>query len=258
MSTRPLLFQDGGRDGRPPGHFSAHYETNEALRCCHKAIELDPHFGAAYGIAARCRVWRLGNRWYDDIEQARSETIQFGWQSVRVGANDPSALAGGGFALAAGGELEAGASFIDRALALDQNFAAAWHMSAFVRLWLGQPDLALNHEKRSLRLTPIDPRIGHMETVMTFAHFNAERFEEAAEWAEKAIRSLPNWLMALGIAAASFALSGRQDEAQRTVARLREINPAANASAIVGIVSYRRQEDSARWAEGLRRAGLPE
>ena len=233
--------------------------TDEAIRSCHKAIELDPNFGSAYGIAARCRVWRLANRWCDDIEQARAETTKFGWQAVRVGADDPSALAGGGFALAmAGSELEAGASFIDRALAIDQNFAAAWHLSAFVRLWLGQPEIALDHDLRSLRLSPIDPRIGQVQTAIAFAHFNLERFDDAAEWGEKGTRTQPNWPLALGIAAASFALSGRQDEAQRTVARLRELDPIVSISTIVSTVPFRRHEDIARWADGLRRAGLPE
>ena len=233
--------------------------TEEALRLCHKAIQLDPDFATAYGIAARCRVWSLVNRWYADIEQAITEITQFGWRAVRVGADDPSALAGGGFALAlAGHELDAGASFIDRAVTIDPNFAAAWHFSSNVRIWLGQPDLALDHNMRALRLSPIDPRIGQMQNAMAFAYFCADQIDEAAAWAEKATRSQPNWPVALGIAAAAFALSRREVEAQKAVAHLRALNPNMRVSDVVSLLPLRRQEDSERWAEGLRRASLPE
>jgi adenylate cyclase len=131
-------------------------------------------------------------------------------------------------------------------------------LSAFVRLWLGQPEVALDHDLRSLRLSPIDPRIGQVQTAIAFAHFNLEQFDEAAEWGEQGTRTQPNWPLSLGIAAASFALCGRQDEAQRAIARLRELNPIVSISTIVRTVPFRRHEDAARWAEGLRRAGLPE
>jgi tetratricopeptide (TPR) repeat protein len=131
-------------------------------------------------------------------------------------------------------------------------------LSSFVRLWLGQPELAVDHEMRALRLSPIDPRIGHMETAAAFGYYYAARFAEAALWAEKAMRSMPKWPVALGIAAGSFALSGRQDEAVKAVARLRELNPNIRIADIASIFPFRRADDTARWTEGLRRAGLSE
>jgi hypothetical protein len=79
---------------------------------------------------------------------------------VKAGTDDAIALAGCGFALAyIGRDLDAGAAFIDRALTIDPNSAATWHVSSFVRTWLGQPDLGIDHEMRALRLSPLDPRI---------------------------------------------------------------------------------------------------
>ncbi|MFY9817670.1 MAG: hypothetical protein WAK36_13420, partial [Pseudolabrys sp.] len=57
--------------------------------------------------------------------------------------NDAAALSAGGYTLAyVVGELDDGAAFIDRALALNPNLAAAWYHSGVARNWLGEPDSA--------------------------------------------------------------------------------------------------------------------
>ena len=43
---------------------------------------------------------------------------------------------------------------VDRALALNPSFARGWYVSGFLRLWAGQPDLAIEHVETSLRLSP--------------------------------------------------------------------------------------------------------
>ena len=42
------------------------------------------------------------------------------------------------------------------------------------------------------------------------------------------------------------------------MARLRALDPALRLSNLKDLLPFRRPEDFARWAEGLRRAGLPE
>ena len=43
--------------------------TNEALRLFHRAVELDPDFAPAYGMAAYCYLWRKVNGWTVNYEQ---------------------------------------------------------------------------------------------------------------------------------------------------------------------------------------------
>jgi tetratricopeptide (TPR) repeat protein len=93
---------------------------------------------------------------------------------------------------------------------------------------------------------------------MAFAHFFAGRYDEAASWAEKALREQPSWIPALRTAAASYALSGREQEAQQTMARLRRLAPDIRVSRLKDLMPLRRPEDLKRFTEGLRKAGLPE
>ena len=97
-----------------------------------------------------------------------------------------------------------------------------------------------------------------MQTATAFAHFFAGRPEEAFSWAEKAVRMQSNFYIAVCIAAASGALAGKPAEAEKAMARLRQINPALRVSNLKNMLPIRRPEDLARLAEGLRKAGLPE
>jgi hypothetical protein len=69
---------------------------------------------------------------------------------------------------------------------------------------------------------------------------------------------LPSFLMVVGIIAASHALAGRTDEGRRAMAHLRELDPALRISNLKDWLPIHRAEDLATFAEGLRRAGLPE
>jgi hypothetical protein len=73
-----------------------------------------------------------------------------------------------------------------------------------------------------------------------------------------AVREQPNHFIAAGVAAASGALAGRSADAQKAMERLRQLDPALRLSNLKDLFPLRRSEDFARWAEGLRMAGLPE
>jgi hypothetical protein len=90
-------------------------------------------------------------------------------------------------------------------------------------------------------------------------HFFLGRYDEAASWAAMASQDSPDFQPGLRIAAASNAMAGRPERAQKAVARLRQLNPALRVSTLKNVVGpYRRAEDLSRYEEGLRRAGLPE
>src|SRR5262249_41211124 len=126
------------------------------------------------------------------------------------------------------------------------------------RTWLGEPETALEHEARAMRLSPLDPLIGQMQSATAWAHFTAGRYEDALSWVERAIRGMPNWVPAHIVAAAGNAIAGRPDEARGAAARLRQLSPAFRISQLGNLFPLRRPEDLAKLVEGLRKTGLPE
>jgi hypothetical protein len=108
------------------------------------------------------------------------------------------------------GHHDDGAVFIERALNLNVNLARAWLYSAWVRIWLGEPERAIRHHQ-AMRFSPLDPWLCSMQTAIAFAHFFLARDDEAAFWASEALRVRPHFPPALRVSAASHALAGRSE-----------------------------------------------
>lgn len=233
--------------------------TDHALLHLYKAIELDPDFASAYGAAARCQAWRRANGWMANLPTDIEETDRLARRAVELGKNDAVVLAGAGYALAyVVREVEAGAAFIDRALLINGNLATAWHFSSFANLLLGRPELALDHEMRAMRLSPLDPLVGQMEAAAALANFCAGHFDAAASWAAMSAKDLPDWLLGLAISAASHMRAGSVAEGQKSIQRLRRLYPQFSISLAKDLFPFRRSEDLSNWIGGLRLAGLPE
>jgi TolB-like protein/Flp pilus assembly protein TadD len=240
-------------------HRGTRQAISEALPLFSKAIELDPSFASAYGMAASCYYWRKMNNWTGDRSQEFAEGARLANHAVELGTDDAVALSRAGHAYAHfGGDLDRGVAAVDRALALNSNLSTAWYLSGFQRISLGEHDDAVERFARAMRLSPLDPEIFQMQTGTAMAHMFARRFDVACAWAEKASRELPNILRVSAFSAASYALAGRMDEARHAIEHVRRIDASLRISNVEGWVVLRRPEDLATFVEGLRRAGLPE
>jgi TolB-like protein len=231
---------------------------SDALRLFEQAIALDPEFASAYGMAAWCQVQRQSYGWMIDPAQESGAIEGLARRALRWGKQDPIALYTGGYAIARlPGQLESGAATIERALALDPNLAAAWHLSGWVKIYLRDAKAALEHFTHAMRLSPLDPFLFGMQHGMAAAHFLASRYDEASSWAESVLRDHPNYLPALRMSAASNALAGRLVDAQKAMAQMRKIDPDFSAADVKNVAPFRHPDDFARYADALQKAGLP-
>ena len=230
----------------------------DALQNFQRATEIDPNFATAHGMSAYCYVWRKANGWVTETKQETAAAEVAARKAARLGLDDAIALAQAGFALAfVAANLDDGAALIDRALNLNPNLAAAWRFSGYVRVFLGDPDLAIQHLERAIRLSPLDPLIFIVQNGIVLAHFFAGRYEEALDWAQRALRQNPNYAAALIMAAVSGALAGRNEDRDKAVARLRELDPQVRIANFAGMWPLRRAGDHAAFEQGLRLTGLP-
>jgi tetratricopeptide (TPR) repeat protein len=232
-------------------------DISDALKLFYRAIELDPSFATAHGLAAWCYLWRHANGLTIICQQEITETARLAKRVAESGKDDAVALAFGGLALAyVAGDLEGGAALIDRALVLNPNLTAAWYASGWVKAFLGETDAAIEQVAWAMRLSPLDPLMFLMQAVTALAHFIAGHYAEASSWVAKASWERPHLLGALRIA--SNALCGRLEEAQKAVARACQLDPDLRISNLRNRVGPYRPGDFARFAEGLRLAGLRE
>ena len=126
-----------------------------ALDLMEQAIARDPNYGPALAWAAIC-CYRLVLDGRSEVPAAhRLKGIDFARRALEVAGDDLETRANAAVALAYFGEdIDAMTAVIDRALALNPNFARGWSISGMRKLWAGAPDIAIAHAETALRLSP--------------------------------------------------------------------------------------------------------
>ena len=257
--TGSLSAYDTYLRAMPHLHRGTREAIDEALPLFYKATQLDPEFASAHAMAAWCHFWRKINGWMTNRPQEIAEGVRLARLAVELGKDDAVALTRGGHALAhLAGEMDGAIALVDRALVLNPNLAAAWFLGGFLRTLNGDPDAAIEFLTRAMRFSPLDPEMFRMQAGMALSHLLAERFDLASFWAQQAFRELPSFLAVVAVIAASHALAGRTEQARTAVEHLQKLDPTFRVSSLEGWIPIRRPEHLARFATGLRQAGLPE
>jgi TolB-like protein/class 3 adenylate cyclase len=222
----------------------------EALGLLEQAIAIDRHYGPALSWAAICHLRLHFDGWADEPETTRRKGIELARQALQAAENDPGILANCAQVLAQFGEdIGAMMGLVDRALALNPSFARGWFLSGLLRLFAGQPDLAIEHVDTSLRLSPRE-RMGQPLVVIGMASFFKHQFDEAASKLLLSTQDNPGSPIPYRALAACYAHMGRLDEARAIVARLRAITTLVVPSDL----PFRNPEDCELFLSGLRLA----
>jgi adenylate cyclase len=260
---------------RPPGNTDAYdcylrglsclspisaASSMEAMRLFAQASSLDPDYAVAYAMTMWCHANRVGYGLVEDIERERNEVRRL-WRIVmQVGQEDGVALSQAAWSVAyVLRDLGSAKLLIDRAVELNPNLATAWTNSGWFNVWLGHPDIALEHLGRAQRLDP-----GHIGgnvrwSAMAHAYFFLDRYDEALAVAEQMLQHSPDQHPGLRIGAASAALGGDKDKARRLAAHLQSIDPAFATSRLKDYLGpYQNADLVEKYAQALRLAGLPE
>jgi tetratricopeptide (TPR) repeat protein len=189
-----------------------------------------------------------------------ARAIALARQALDAGRDDPETMwqaAHTLFYLA--GETDLAAAVLDHALEINPNSAEAWTGRGWFHVMRNQSEPALAAFDRALRLNPFDP-LGFLNAAgFAAAHFNAQRFEQAIEWANCALRDQPRFIGGLRIKVAALGHLGRAGEARAELARLMAIYPGLTIAAHrAAYASCAAPELIEFFAAGLRLAGLPE
>jgi adenylate cyclase len=160
-------------------------------------------------------------------------------------------------AYAIAGKFDLGLAVIEKALAMDPNSAWAWLRSGWANHYVGNPDRAIEHFRRSMRLSPLDPMHFNALTGTGGAYFAKGEYDEAVRWLEQALREKSDATWTYRILTATYANAGRLEEARQSLARFLEAFPGMTVSKAIEATPGNQQFLSC-YAQGLRAAGLPE
>ena len=210
-------------------------------------------------MAAWCYARRKLNGWTDDQTAETSDAERLAKRAIECGNDDAVALASSGIAIGyMFDDFERAVSLMDRAQALNPNLAMAFHLSGWIRSFIGQPDLAIQHLERAVRLSPLDPQRPGMLAAIAAAHFAAGRLDVASALATNAMLEQSNNFIAALVAAASNALAGNLAATKTATKLVRSNDPHFRIKDVKYRLPYRQPEVLTRWQDALRKAGLPE
>ena len=236
-------------------------ESNRAaLRLLYRALEIDPSYAPAAGLAAWCYLFQKAQAWAAPSDAEIAEGLRLARLAIGMGEDDPEALFMGGHTLAyLGGEHERAASVVSRALTLNPNSANAWNVNGHVLCYLNRTEPAVESFHRAMRLSPLDPLGYVFKSGLSFAHFIAGRYDEAMEWIDRALREQSRYLSALRLKLALCGHLGRHEDARAWLPRLLELSPGLTISSVMAAAAtFIPTESRPVYEDGLRKAGMPE
>lgn len=230
-------------------------EAEKAIELLAKALRIDPGYVAAHGLAAWCQA-RFA--WFDPDDPRRTIAIQHARAVLNPNTDDSLALAFAGFALAfVEREYDIALDAVNRALASTPNSPIVLTLAALVHAFAGQFDTAIKHAEASLRLSPFDPMRFVAELAVAYGNLFLERYDDAAEAAERSTHINPQFVPAIAATVASRIRGGQLPAAHAAAERLLGLNPDFRVRDFVQVGRF-APELNEKYGAALREAGLPE
>lgn len=145
---------------------------------------------------------------------------------------------------------------LERAVELNPNCSLAYGSLGTALALVGRTEEAVANQEIAIRSNPRDPSIFFRFSGTALAHYLAGRFDDAADWAGRAIHRMPQWYFAHFILAASHQRAGRRETARAAITRCRELLPGASV-ADLDRVPLKDPAAMDLFRDCLREAGLP-
>ena len=236
-------------------------EDNAASRdFFEQARKIDPNYALAYAGLAWTYELEYDYEWKtDDDEKTLKLALEMAETAVRLDPNDSHAQWALGWSCLYNRQYDQAMAHYLRSLELNPNDAEVLASMGSLLIYIGQPKQAVDQEKEAIRLNP-----NHYEWYVYYvgwAYEEAGMPKEAIEIFEQAIDiQNPNeeQLWYLPTIAAAYAEVGRMDDAHEVVRTVLSRDPKFSISKKVARYPYKTKELADRYANALRRAGLPE
>jgi TolB-like protein/Tfp pilus assembly protein PilF len=231
----------------------------ETIALLERALAIDPSYAPAAALVGFCRVLQGVQGWGALSDTDISAAVRLARQTIEAERDDAEAVALAGYTLFYfAGETATAMAAQDRALMLNPNAATAWAMKGQIHALSNQSEQAIEACNRALRLSPLDP-LGFINAVsFAGAYLLTGRFEQAIEWADRALHEQPRYNPGRRIKIAALVQVGRLDEVRAELGRMVAIEPRATIASFRANAARSAPEFKDVVVAGLRMAGLPE
>ena len=230
-----------------------------ALRLLGESIRLDTTFAPAIAAAASCHLALHDQGWSSADDNSKHEGLRLADAALKYGADDATVLCFVGHTIAGlAADYSGAAELLDGALQLNPNYAQAWMRSGMIRVYLDDPEAAIQHADRALSLSPRDSRLFMPLCAKGYAYLLLGDYNAAAQVAKRTLTLTTKPEMAYRILITALWHLGRKNDMQAVATSLLQRIPTFRISEWRARVAFTKDKRFDTMATALRDAGLPE
>jgi DNA-binding winged helix-turn-helix (wHTH) protein/TolB-like protein/tetratricopeptide (TPR) repeat protein len=231
-----------------------------------QAVEREPSVVYGWNTLAATYYIDLAQRWYRRYgtrEEWKRRLEQAAAKAYNLDPNNFYALGQWSFSLQTQGRFEEAIAANERQIAMNRNYAIAFHRVAYLKMLMGLPEESLALEQQVLRTTatPKDHLTASVYNIIAVCLIHLGRAAEAVAAAQKAIEARPDFPNGHADMAAAAGNTGDLDRAHIALAEFRRLIPNFTLRSFRDEQLSTRPtyvEQHQRYYEGLRKAGLEE
>lgn len=232
-------------------------DSESAIEMLRTAVNRYPSYGPAHSMLAFAIAASGSVGWitaWPHVEHPES-SAELARRAIALDYEDPWARLALGFVAFTQRDTEEAVGELRLAIDLNPNFATAYGYLGWTLAFDGQSKEARDNFEHALRMSPHDPLKAFFNSGTGVTYYFENQFDEAAEWARRAIHLRPDFIAAHRILVAALAQAGKTEETAAAMARLRELQPNLTLAWVKDKVPY-TDRAMPHFLEGMRKAGL--
>jgi adenylate cyclase len=205
--------------------------------------------------AQMCQV-EIFMGWGEDRDLSLRNMEEFRAKALKIDDKDPLALGHAGMHQLFLGNHDQSITFAKQALAAAPGMDSPYYSLGWFQMFNETPLQGIENLKRAMRLSPVvtAPRA----TILGTAYRNAGQLELAVATLENSVQRFPEFLSGRVALASCYALMGEDQKAKQEAREILRRDPAYTIARYTTPNLYRNKETMEKWAESLRKAGIPD
>ncbi len=177
-------------------------------------------------------------------------------KALKIDDRDPLALGHAGMHQLFLGNHDQSIAFAKQALAEAPGMDSPYYSLGWFQMFNETPLEGIENLKRAMRLSPIvtAPR----STILGTAYRNAGQLELAVATLENTVKRFPAFISGRVALTSCYVLMGKEQKAKQEAREILRRDPAYTIAQYTTPNLYRNKETMEKWAESLRKAGIPD
>ena len=219
-------------------------------------IRLEPESILGYVWQAQLCQIEIFLGWCEDRDASLKTMEAFIAKALKIDDRDPLALGHAGMHQLILGNHDQSIAFAEQALAEAPGMDSPYYSLGWFQMFNETPLEGIENIKRAMRLSPImtAPR----SAILGTAYRNAGELELAVATLENTAKRFPAFISGRVALASCYVLMGKEQEAKKEAQEILRRDPAYTIARYTTPNLYRNKETMEKWAESLRKAGIPD